>query len=212
MDKLTNEELAILAKHDDDAFREIYHRFERLMRYFANKHRDGYQFNVSKEDIISACNYGLFRAVKSFDIEKNIKFSTCCYENMRSTISHEYTYWKRSCRSSLKFKTMSLNEKVEDRDGKLSEAIESFRHPDELDIYFDGEFVQLNDAIKYAVSNTKEKLKPFLIDIIIGTYTQRELVLELEMSQQSIQYYINKFKNDIREYLEHLEWKGMEWY
>jgi len=68
----TDEELVVLARSDDDALNELICRYRNLAKA---KARTYFLAGADAEDIVQEGMIGLYRAVKDFDLEKNVRFS-----------------------------------------------------------------------------------------------------------------------------------------
>ncbi|RKJ60157.1 hypothetical protein D7X33_28235 [Butyricicoccus sp. 1XD8-22] len=200
MDNKTNEELALIYKHtgNEDAFNEIHKRFERMMKRFYKRHIIN---NFLEEaELLSCCQVGLYNAVMAYSEDKSVGLSTMIYRYIQTAINNRYDYYMRNGRGYLINHSESIYKLVgNDEDIQLYELL---NHPNSEDEYFKDQCVDYKEMINYALSKVNnEEVKPYIIPILIGDYTQDDVAKIIGVKYQAVQYHLKKFKKYIENYI-----------
>lgn len=197
--ELNNEELAIVYQQtkDEIVFEELYSRFNKMMKWFINKHvLYGY---LEKDELISLCNVGLYKAIMAYSSDKPVKLSTMIYRYIQTAIHHKYDYCKRNGRDYIKNNSVSINKTIESSFGKIP-LVEIIYYNNCEDEYFTEKF-ELSNAYEYALSKSCKEVRDYLIPTIIGDYTLNIASEILGIKYQALQYHIKKFKKLVKEYV-----------
>lgn len=202
MKKMTNEELALLYQQtlDESVFNEIYNRFERMINQFVRKHEiKGF---IEKDELLSCCNIGLYKAVTEFPDLEIARLSPRIYRRMQCEIAHKYTYYNTKNREYLRKNSVSINLPVDTDNGTI-ELCEVLNYKDSEDSYFKDNFLNYESMIDYAMSKVNnEDVKEFIIPTLLGDYTQEDIAKKIGTTYQNVAYHIRKFKKYIGKYIE----------
>lgn len=178
--KISNEELIRLAKNgDEEAKREIFIVNDRFCHYLAKKFRNT---GIAYDDLLSIARLGMFKAYRSFDVDKGILFITYASRCMENEILVVLRREKKQSQvtnfSDIKFRN--------DKDGSIA-TIEEY--VGEEDRQFDE--IGTNDELKDIVKQFSEKatdLEKQILQyrIINDEMAQKELADKLGLSQSYI--------------------------
>lgn len=179
-----------IQQNDEAAIEEVYVKVERFLWYLVDKYKkDGYTL----DELFSTCNIGFIKAVRSFDINKGVKFATylarCCMNEMFMLYRKE----KRQLHTVSLFEVISSEEK-----GELH-ILDTIKK--EYD--FDGNINE--EAIMDVVTNILiafPKNKQALIqEALFEGGTERELAKKYGISQSYVSRIIKRFKEKLMQKL-----------
>lgn len=169
----------------NDAQRKLVEDNHNLIYSFLNSH------NLSLdavEDWYGTAAIGLCKAAMIYDEKKGYKFATLAYIVMDNEVKMVMRQ-NRKCITN----TVSIDEPVEGADGCCyAELI-----PDTNDFMYS---IYLNDAIEIAVRGLSDRDKRILSLIIEQGHSQREVALQLGLSQPHVSRIYNAFVRKIKAY------------
>jgi len=201
MKNLTNEELALTYQrtHDEEIFNEIYRRFDRLIKRFVSKNiAMGF---LERDEILSSCHIGLYKAVTEFPDLEIANLSTRVYRRMQAEIAHKYTYFNTKNRRYLRENSISINKPIE-TDSGIIEFCELLDHKESKDAYFKNMCIDYEPMINYAMSKVNnEDVKPYIIPFLLGHYLLEEVAEITGITYQTVSYHIKKFKTYFERYI-----------
>lgn len=146
--------------------------------------------NELRDDIFQEASIGLFKAAKSFDESKGIKFSTYASKVISNWISRYFTrYIYKHYRNGI----ISLE----------SNVYESYENEGELSIK---DFLEIEEsgyeeiAIMSAIKETSGSIKDIekIVDLRLQGYLQREIGKKLEISQVQISRRLKRLENKLK--------------
>lgn len=180
MKNLTNEELIILAKNNEQAKEYFFKRNENFSYFVAHKFFK--KTNIELEDLVQIASIGMVKAFNSFKPEKNIKFATYAYMCMRNEIL--MVLRKKQP------KLISISSKIEE-DSKITfEDMLVAKDNTEGTVAFNLDF---NKTLK----NIKPRNKK-IFNYFINGYSQSEIAKEMEISQAQVSRILKKIKTSIK--------------
>lgn len=152
--------------------------------------------NYEYEDLVSIGAIGLYKAIVTFDITSNIKFSTYAIKCIDNSI---YNYFKSSTKSVTP--SIFLDAPVEDTSYKTLKDI----MPDDTNIIFDYELKEEYQIINKLVPKLN-KNEQYVINHFYGfkgfqMLTQKEIAQKLNVSPQRITRVLSTTLRKLRNYL-----------
>lgn len=202
LEEYSKEDLALMYNQNqqDELFEELHNRFKFMIRKFIVSHKN--KRYLEEDEIISLCHIGFLKAIKSYSNNTTVSLSTVVYRYIQTALHHKYDYMSRHGRDKLRSKSFSIDQKSHFEDDETP-IVAYINYSDSEDTYFKNEFVNIGAGVNYALSKVNnEKMKPYIIPILLGEYKNREIELLLGLSKRQVQYQLEKFKKYAVEYLQ----------
>lgn len=203
---INNELVLRFQQGDDSAFTELFNLNRGLTGTVLDKYT--HVKLISDDTMESACYLGFINAVKTFDPEKEAKFSTYCIKVMEREIYSEISFIKSKHRDKLIKKSESMNAIIE-KEGYCTEKI-TIMNLQEDDEYFTERNKFIEDAMIHASNKSQFEHKSYLPLIIEGEITMQEVASIAGESRQFVYYHLKQYTKNARKYLSELNLNSIE--
>lgn len=187
---MTNEELIRLAHSGDkEAEEELFSRNEDLIHHIAKKYNTS---GIPYDELFSMAQFGMFKAYRSFDCDKGIKFASYAFRCMENEILHGFRKLKKirrevSLESPLHYDKegieLTLGDVLEDTNDKIGDYITN---------------IALKDIIKEFIGTLSSKDMEIFEMFFIQGIKQREIGDYLNISQSHVSKLVKKLKSRLR--------------
>lgn len=195
----SNEELIQLyiETNNEEYFNELYANNTGIMNKIINKF--AFSKNIEMDDIVSSVDLGFYKAVKTYDKNKNNKFHMYACNIMTKEVLKCIEYSGAKCRDSSPFKFLNLDGKVGGdniRDGTAYDYIDLGM----FDVLRINNIEYLLDSINKGMDTVDNVYKEHIIPILLKETSSYKVAETLGVSPSTIQRVVNKFKYNVREY------------
>jgi len=175
---------------DDEAFYKIYEKYQGIIFI---KMRKYYLFNEEKDDLIQEGRIGLFRAVQSYDRNKEASFATFASLCISRQI---FTAIKRSHAQKYRILKMATEHF---KDNQIDNII-FFQHNDPESIFLGKEkLTHLKDKLKSSLSKMEKEVFNYMI---LG-FNYKEIADKTGRKSKTIDNTMQRIKRKIKQHLEY---------